>query len=107
MISEYIIAAVILTTLLAMSIVTIIIGVKAPKYKPSRREIYDRYIHSRKWKKRRFRALVLGGHKCALCNSKNELQVHHLSYEHLGKEKDYELQVLCHSCHQEVQGRKF
>lgn len=50
---------------------------------------------------------MLGNYKCAKCGARNKLQVHHLSYQHLGDELDCELMVLCHSCHQKVHGRKF
>lgn len=107
MIGDFIVIAILVGSIIGLIIGAAIIGLKTPKYIPTRREKYNKYIHSNKWRRRRVRALILGGHKCALCNSREELQVHHLSYEHLGKERDYELQVLCHSCHQDVHGRKF
>lgn len=107
MVSDLLIAVIFLVPILGMLIAAIVVRLKTPTYKPSKREVYNKYIHSNRWRRRRVRALIIGGHRCALCNNRNELQVHHLSYEHLGKEKDYELQVLCHGCHQEVHNRKF
>ncbi|MCI5635466.1 MAG: hypothetical protein SO136_08625 [Sarcina ventriculi] len=50
---------------------------------------------------------MLGNYQSAKCGARNKLQVHHLSYQHLGDELDCELMVLCHSCHQKVHSRKF
>lgn len=66
---------------------------------------YENYIHSSAWRKRRERALQLGHYRCAKCGSTTSLQVHHLSYQHLGHELDNELVVLCAACHREVHNR--
>lgn len=63
---------------------------------------YENYIHSSAWRSRRQRALQLGHYRCAKCGSTTSLQVHHLSYQHLGHELDNELVVLCASCHRQV-----
>ena len=67
---------------------------------------YESYIHSASWRKRRQRALRLGHYRCALCGSTQSLQVHHLTYAHLGNELDSELMVLCTSCHRKVHAQK-
>ena len=67
---------------------------------------YESYIHSASWRKRRQRALRLGHYRCALCGSTQSLQVHHLTYAHLGNELDSELMVLCTSCHHKVHAQK-
>ena len=67
---------------------------------------YESYIHSASWRKRRQRALRLGHYRCALCGSTQSLQVHHLTYAHLGNELDSELMVLCTSCHNKVHAQK-
>lgn len=107
MINDWIIAAVFLILILILVVVAVIVGLKAPRYTPTRRERYENYIHSSKWRRRRARALMLGGYRCAKCGTRNKLQVHHLSYAHLGNELDSELMVLCRGCHQKVHGRKF
>ncbi|MBU5323600.1 MAG: hypothetical protein SO136_07015 [Sarcina ventriculi] len=103
MINDWVVAIAFLMVILVL----VIIGLKAPPYQPTKCEKYENYIHSSKWRRRRARALMLGNYKCAKCGARNKLQVHHLSYQHLGDELDYELMVLCHSCHQKVHGRKF
>ena len=103
MINDWVVAIAFLMVILVL----VIIVLKAPPYQPTKCEKYENYIHSSKWRRRRARALMLGNYKCAKCGARNKLQVHHLSYQHLGDELDYELMVLCHSCHQKVHGRKF
>lgn len=67
---------------------------------------YENYIHSNAWRSRRKRALRIGHNRCAMCGSTISLQVHHLSYKHLGHELDNELVVLCASCHKKVHSRR-
>lgn len=60
---------------------------------------YQEYLQSRHWK--RTRAVVVRAYdkKCAQCESKKEIQVHHLTYERLGDEKFTDLLPLCRVCH--------
>lgn len=37
--------------------------------------------------------------KCEVCQSKEDLHVHHLTYENLYNEKDEDLILVCKSCH--------
>ena len=57
------------------------------------------YLRSAKWKKKREQALERADHRCQVCNSPHELQVHHRTYEHWGNERLTDLTVLCRSCH--------
>ncbi|WP_195926728.1 HNH endonuclease [Sarcina ventriculi] len=67
---------------------------------------YENYIHSNAWRKRRQQALYAGHNRCAMCGATTSLQVHHLTYKHLGHELDSELMVLCTSCHHKVHAQK-
>lgn len=60
---------------------------------------YQTYLQSEDWAKKREWALIFWGHKCALCFSKEHLDVHHRTYERLGNELITDLIVLCHDCH--------
>lgn len=60
---------------------------------------YEDYIASPEWCIRRERALMIAGNHCQLCGAKNNLEIHHNTYEHLGNELDHELFVLCEPCH--------
>lgn len=63
---------------------------------------YERYIKSGKWKRIKERVKARDGQRCKFCNSTENLEVHHLTYEHLYKEEDYlyDLVTLCKKCHQ-------
>ena len=60
---------------------------------------YLSYLKSKLWKKRRYAALERAKFKCEECGDTRWLQVHHLTYERLGREHPKDLQVLCQGCH--------
>lgn len=67
---------------------------------------YGKYIQSENWKKKRLSVLENPywgrPNKCLLCSKSDNLAVHHLSYENLGKEYDWELCILCSRCHEKI-----
>lgn len=88
---------------------------------------YARYLASDGWQHRRERALHLAQHRCQSPTCEQDhlrslsdqeladkilvmprhayrLEVHHLTYERLGREADDDLIVLCPSCHREQHG---
>lgn len=60
---------------------------------------YERYLQTDHWKYLRKRKLRQASYKCQLCASKEDLSVHHNTYENRGNEKDEDLVVLCDKCH--------
>lgn len=60
---------------------------------------YANYLKSQHWALTRSR--IIQNHPyCEMCKSADKpLQVHHLSYKRLGKEKDSDLTPLCDECH--------
>lgn len=63
---------------------------------------YKDYLRSNTWLQIRLDILKIKGFKCERCDKKystKSLQVHHLSYERLGKEEPEDLEVLCKGCH--------
>lgn len=60
---------------------------------------YLKYINSQTWARKRARALERAGYKCQVCNDDRHLEVHHRTYERLGKERVMDLTVLCRECH--------
>ena len=52
---------------------------------------YNEYLKSDWWKQTREKTIKRYGGKCFCCNKASDLQVHHLSYDHLGFEKENEL----------------
>jgi hypothetical protein len=63
------------------------------------RNVYMKYISSNVWKAKAFDAIEAAGNKCQLCNSPKFLQVHHRTYDRLGKEPLDDLITLCNMCH--------
>lgn len=61
---------------------------------------YSEYIKSHEWKERAMAAIMRAGYRCQVCNSGNDLEVHHRTYENLGHELPGDLTVLCHQCHE-------
>jgi 5-methylcytosine-specific restriction endonuclease McrA len=69
--------------------------------KPKRKRFasYREYIHSKQWARKRQQAFLHHGKKCAICGTVQDLQVHHLHYRSLYRERMADLQVLCERCH--------
>jgi hypothetical protein len=44
----------------------------------------------------------LRGERCERCGYAHELQLHHKTYERLGRELISDLEVLCHQCHEKA-----
>lgn len=60
---------------------------------------YKDYLETDHWKSKRKQALYRAKYKCQLCSSKENLNVHHNTYENKGEERDEDLIVLCQDCH--------
>ena len=66
------------------------------------KEEYKAYLNSPKWQATRKRLYREYEYKCAICGSPKNLNVHHITYENLGEEKDEDLTVLCQECHNKL-----
>ena len=68
--------------------------------KLTRRE-YQKYLQSSHWKdiRRRYRESKLFDGQCYACSSTERLQLHHKSYNRLGRERLTDLIYLCDECH--------
>ncbi len=66
---------------------------------------YASYIQSARWAHLRDIALEHYGDACALCGSPHDLNVHHRTYDRLGKERLSDLTVLCRACHAHHHGK--
>ncbi len=60
---------------------------------------YQEYIRSKRWKEIRQWILIFWNHRCAICNTKDKVEVHHRTYERLGHELTTDLITLCDDCH--------
>ena len=64
---------------------------------------YSAYLQSPLWKDQRKRALRRAGFRCQVCSAKDQrLEVHHNSYDRLGRELIEDLCVLCSPCHRKI-----
>lgn len=68
---------------------------------------YDAYLRSPIWKLKRNYILSQRGNMCESCGrhkrkGKVILQVHHLTYDRIGRELDSDLMLLCKQCHEEI-----
>lgn len=76
------------------------------KKEPTRKQLYDRYIKSSKWRKKREELFLERGKICEKCSSGDNIHVHHLHYDNLFDEKLEDLQVLCKECHRKEHPEK-
>lgn len=60
---------------------------------------YAEFLKTPEWAEARSAALELAGHRCQVCSSKDDLQVHHRNYSNLPLESLADLTVLCDECH--------
>jgi len=62
---------------------------------------YSEFLKTSFWQEIRKNALTEAGHRCRLCNTLDNLRVHHRTYENRGWEDVHpdDLTVLCDPCH--------
>jgi len=60
---------------------------------------YEDYLQTPEWAERRAFAIQRAGNRCQICNSADDLNAHHRTYERRGNEEPGDLTVLCQSCH--------
>lgn len=68
--------------------------------KPHSTNAYHEYLQSDAWKSLRLLCLQRDGHRCRICNSKEDLEIHHRTYDRFGHEDVEDLTTLCHRCHE-------
>jgi hypothetical protein len=62
---------------------------------------YDTYLASPEWRERSEYMRRKANYRCHLCNDHTtNLNVHHRTYERVGREFDDDLVVLCRDCHE-------
>ena len=60
---------------------------------------YPNYLKSPAWLTKKAQVLERNGYRCALCNTEDDLEVHHKNYDNIGKEPLGDLIILCKVCH--------
>ena len=72
---------------------------KQPGPRGVKKNFYVTYMASPEWKALREKVYARDNHRCCRCGSQEKLQVHHLTYVRLGRERMGDLITLCGSCH--------
>jgi hypothetical protein len=60
---------------------------------------YHEYLKSPEWQSVRQKKLAATGFCCDGCGAKTGLEIHHLTYSRVGRERMDDLMTLCRSCH--------
>ncbi len=69
--------------------------------KKFKRPDYRKYMKSKVWAKRRIEFYSKFGKECAICGKK-KTQLHHMTYQNLGREEDDDLVALCNHHHDQL-----
>lgn len=72
----------------------------------NRNDVYNRYLLSEAWADKKSQVLKRDGYRCVCCNTQAALQVHHKTYENIGKEPLSDLASMCKSCHDATHERQ-
>ena len=93
--------------LMAFSLLVAWLWLRLPRLTPRQWWYRYWYLRSPHWRETRLRKLRAVGFKCEKCEAGGRLDIHHLTYTRIGREKLSDLQVLCRKCHKaEHQKRK-
>jgi hypothetical protein len=90
-------------TIVAACLVLVAIGWRRRR----RRDRYRAALKSRHWRRLRVSAYRRSCGRCEGCRKRaflSVLQLHHLTYEHVGKERLKEVRLLCDACHRRQHG---
>lgn len=60
------------------------------------------YLRSEEWSDLKLLRLKIAQNKCECCGLTNSLQLHHITYERLTKERIEDLAILCSFCHTKI-----
>jgi hypothetical protein len=66
---------------------------------------YSRHLASPEWQSLRQRVFARANGLCEGCRLRPPVQVHHLTYERLGREMLFDLAAVCLECHESIHGR--
>lgn len=68
----------------------------------TKRQYREVYLQSSHWQSLRKRVLELSGNSCQICGANDQLEVHHITYNNLYRERKDDLVCLCHDCHKAI-----
>lgn len=64
------------------------------------KERYTEYLESSRWHMLASDCKAKAGNRCQICNSPDNLEAHHRTYERIGEELPGDLTCLCRTCHE-------
>jgi len=66
--------------------------------------VYNKYLRSDVWKRKRVAVLKRAGFKCECCGTNDAVQVHHTKYprDYFGLEPLWDLRAVCFDCHRVI-----
>lgn len=67
---------------------------------------YRDYLWSPEWRRKRAARLRVDCYRCTECGSRDNLNVHHLTYDNRGDERMGDLVTLCGACHSKLHSGK-
>lgn len=70
--------------------------------KVGKKSDYHAYIKSSEWFKKRKKYIEKVGKFCEVCKTKKGINLHHMTYERLGKEYDEDMLFVCKVCHHQI-----
>lgn len=63
---------------------------------------YNEYLQSSVWKEKASKVKKRAKGVCECCLERKAEQIHHLSYQHVGREPLFELVAICTECHKDI-----
>lgn len=63
---------------------------------------YAEYLETDVWREKRLQVLARARNTCEGCGLVKPTQVHHLTYERVGREMLFDLVAVCDDCHREI-----
>lgn len=72
----------------------------------SRKAEYASYLLTSSWRARRFKVLERAKYLCEGCGEHPAMEVHHVTYDHVGGEFLWELRAVCVTCHERLHQEK-
>ena len=66
--------------------------------------LYDEYLSGPVWKAKRALVLRRANGRCEGCAEHGATQVHHLTYDRVGREMLFDLVAICDACHEAIHG---
>ena len=70
-------------------------------------EEYKRVMGSLRWKRLKWKVILLRGRYCERCKIySRKLDLHHKHYRTLGKEEPKDVRLLCRPCHDGIHSRR-